>query len=237
MRVAAWICSGVCMLGSVSAHAVPVTWLFSGQVGQGCTSIDSQVKCGAPYSGWLTFDPDAPPDSVTENYSTFTTFNTSPYGLVLSIGGHVAVFNELQLWVHSMFPAGLGCPDSCYADLFSIHTPPNPDSGGGWGIYIDFLDRSGTGFDSPHLPTTPPDPSLFNSSQQIDGWVFNFYTLDGTYVRLFSADGPFQWSLSPIVLAVPRVVPEPSALSLFGLGMLGFGLLRRRRDPDFGRGS
>lgn len=86
-------------------------------------------------------------------------------------------------------------------------------------------------------PNSAPDPSVTLTNPDTRGGVWTHYTMNfsGTGTDLISFggyDNPGYWYLDNVSVSAVTAVPEPPMLALFGLGLLGIGIMNRKRKAQ-----
>lgn len=216
MKVLAGAAALVVSLGAMSAHAAPVTFLFSGQVNQ--SSLTPTASVGDRLSGSFTFDDaaaDTNPNPNVGNYSDSISslmFDVGRYSGTAS-NGRIAVIHDS------------GTTNS--VDLYGIVATNPGDSLGPaingftpieftfFVVNVQARPISSSIFVSDALPTTPPSISDFAGS------IFRF--------NLFNADTMTFAALTGIIDTITEAgVPAPAASALLIIGLAAVGLRRRR---------
>jgi len=200
-----------------SALATPVTLNFEGTVSQAqfdpFDPLNGAVGPGSPLYTYLNFDTAVVDADASPNLGSYT-LSGGAYGLAALIG---PILFPIMHSVNISVVNGIGGAPDQYA-VFAWE-----GTAGGLGDYFSMSillqDDSGTVFDSDALPVGLPDIGRFDvSSFDISGQYTN---LDGQFIQ-YEVLG----DISPAA-----TVPEPAALSLVSLALLGCvgATLRQRR--------
>lgn len=207
------------LVAPFAAQAIPVTWQVQGVI----TSVDDangalpiSASIGDSFTFAFTFD-NAIADS---NPSPLGGFFGPPLNMTVTIGQNTVSFvPEFNLWVQTMndfFSSSLGG----YVDQFDVAGGAFLGTGSFRPLLESRLDlRSvtsapGSALSSDQLPETL-DPSLFA--------IRSFSLVATNELRQFGR-------LAGEVRELPLSVPEPSTLTLLGLGLLGLAATSRRRS-------
>jgi hypothetical protein len=217
---AALLCAALVLTsGPPSALAAPVTWSFAGRV----TRIQDDGKLAAsgfspsigdPIQGSLTFDPE---HCAGDPIVNFCTSYGAPYGLRFSISGTDFTSEPggyLQFIQFNVFDNFVSEATGTTSDGLDIFTMPADvlglDAVQAW--IIGFTEDLSL-FSSAEPPLVPPDFSRFEKQNEV-GVSFN------------NPSGPLLFVAGSIE---SMAVPEPPAMLLIGLAVLG--LARRHRIP------
>lgn len=85
-------------------------------------------------------------------------------------------------------------------------------------------------------PSLLPDPSVTLTNPDTGGaWTHYTMNFSGTGTDIISFggyDNPGYWFLDNVSVSAVTAVPEPPTLALFGLGLLGIGIMNRKRKAQ-----
>jgi hypothetical protein len=210
-RVCGTILVTASFLIACAAHAVPITFIYTGHLTQ-TPSLDPESPFPDPisgdpnnpttFSGSFTFNSlapdDIPGDPQTGSYKSVG----GPFEFTLALGALTFDFGAVSIGIQNdiIFPIG----DQYDASYFEAPTGDNPT---GIQLSIALTDLSHTAFGGDSLPLSPPALSAFTFT--------NFFftdTIAGDQVEVAGVIDSLQ---------VPLPVPEPatSALLMTGLGL------------------
>lgn len=189
------------------ARAELITWAIAGD------AFNSEFSDGLPWFALLSIDDD--PTSSTGNSAGYDIRENdgNPYGLVLSIGGEVATARNVEINVWNDASGVFGV-----IDFFRI-TAWSDELGFDFLFDLIWFDSDATAISSTALF---PDPSA--------GWDTYCFGGSGCQVKVRSA-GSNTVSVERVeVFKLPFFVPipEPSALTLFAVGLFLIVLGSRR---------
>lgn len=200
------------------AHAVPITFAFTGVVSQEplldpSDPFGGSIAAGKPFSGSYTFESTTPDGDASANGGSYT---SSPGSLSVTIGGNVFAFDLLNIGVGNNFSGSdfytVFAQDVTGADIFDLS--------------LTLQDTNGTAFVGAALLTDAPSFAAFEFAT-----LFLNGSFSGNQVQI-------QGDLASLTCTagcepggggggggVP--VPEPATLALLGAGLAGLGLRRR----------
>jgi len=200
------------LLWTAPSYAVPVTFSFSGTVtnyfydpGTG-DAFGGSVGVGTTFTGFYTFESTSPDWSADPQYGGYHSV-LLPYGMEATIGGNTVS----------------GLSSDMLIDVWN--TP-----GGDWytaqaldfgfqSLGIQLFGGSSSVFDDDSLPLTPPDIADFTEAS------FGYVVTEPFGPVVLSVFG----TLTELTLV--STIPEPASLALMGLGLLGLGFTRRKKQP------
>jgi len=201
------------ILSPLAANAVPITWEITGEFNE--VAGTSPAALGDMFRVLINFDTDASLD-IAQTGGRFDPGTRYQYD-ASALSFLVSLENQADQLITPM--AGgidlLWLRDNS-GDRFAGGEPPEVD-----GLSFAILDANGFGFspifrgdildifDGGDLPTTP-DQRLLD--------------LDISIFQITTADGYALGDIDSI-----RLVPEPSTLALFGIGLFGMAARRRRK--------
>ena len=184
-----------------SAHATPITFLFSGTLSQvPVDEVFGDINAGEDLRGSYTFDSsamDLVPDSAVGSFTSAT-----PFGMQVTIGSHNFVAQgSLNIGVLN-----------ASVDQYTVLAQSSP---GNISLELFFQDNTGAVFSNDHLPITPPELASFAAKD---------FHLDAVLAdQEVQADGQIN-----SLFAAPE--PDPATLVLGGsLVLLGIARWKRRR--------
>ncbi len=201
--------------------ATPIEFSISGVVTFVSDSggvLDESVAVGAPFSGFVSFEPPGMPGVQTDTVRN-ERFPAPPASISVSIGSlFVAVgqpFTEPFLDIRIVNDAagfGARCPAPCDEVVFAIPVPEARPTSPVRTLSFTFRDPTGQALSDLSLPTLPPDLNLFTGTLAAGE--------SGLFAEAFSVQG----RVDSIVL-----VPEPSSLLLSGASLALLLAARRLR--------
>jgi hypothetical protein len=201
------------------ASAIP---LHAGVITDPGIGIDDPPNCtsGTPEFGAFTFSSNSmgggfscfvngnTDDIISVDIETFGNFFTDN----CSVGSNIVGYsNAFDLCSVTYFP------EANVTDISFSETPAILSIAPGAVFEVDLNDSQ---FCKPQLSSM--GGSCFDSGPQVGGWGPD---------RFFAAET----NLSPTPPLQPFLTPEPSTISLFGVGMLGLGLLVMKRNKKSGQ--
>ncbi len=211
---------GVCLLlFAEPAVATPIAFSIIGVVTFVSDSggvLDDSVAVGAPFSGFVSFEPPGVPGLQTDTFRE-ERFPAPPASIWVSIGSLFVAAGQpfaeplLEITIANG-GAGVRCPAPCDELRFAIPGPervPLPTSPVRTSIFT-FRDPTGQALSDLSLPTAPPDLNLFAG------------TLSVAESGVFAVGGRVDSAV---------LVPEPSSLLLSGAGLAVLLAARRLRVP------
>ena len=208
-RLAVAALSLAVMLPAISntGQAAPITFAYEGIVDSTTGGAVFDAFQGETLRIQYTYDSDAIDNNPVANQGSYAGISLS-----VSVTGGYAATLGFDLTTED---AGLG-------DHFTVDsntTLPGPhqtvDGLDLTGFLLTITDITSTMFSNDSLPLFQPIPNLLS-----------------TMVLTFSDGGTSSGTIQANTVTVADVVPEPGALVIFGLGLAGLGITRRRRSAS-----
>jgi hypothetical protein len=203
------------LAGPISANAVPITFGFHGSITSVGSNVSSAFAVDQRVSGFYTFES----DTVGQSFApggvidpTITYYPSALSAFEVTLGAYRVRLGSGEQRIFVM-DNDAGVRDRYIVEMFA----PNSAQVNGlpaYGLFLQFQDNSATAFDNGALPLSPIDLSRFSFS---DG-VLDFVS-GGTDLQ-----NRVQFRVNSITS-----VPEPSSLSLLGLGVLAIWVRARRK--------
>ena len=210
MKMLSTLCGAMLLLGTIAANATPIIFQFKGEIDElnfsGGDTFGGAITDGTDFSGMFRYESDGIPQSgdacdlIEEQCRWEFSIPTSFFRFIVGSTTGRAL-DELEVVVTDR-------QGSASSDSFVTVSNQTFDFGG-VASQAEFLlqDFSGTAFDSVSLPLSL---SLSDFDQT------SFFVIG-------------EWGIVSGGIASLRQVPEPGTLALFGIGLAGMVLARRRK--------
>jgi hypothetical protein len=188
----------------------------------GTSNISSNSNVAAISQVFSTFQP-LPPGTPPVNLGTPTLVgNQVIIGFSLTVTGGITYYLDPKVATGYIYQTGAGNPN--FASVLLPAVQANP-------FDLSFV-YNGTDFNDMVLPNTVFDfPNGGLSAFTVTGIDPNL-RLDPTNSTAFITALTFEGAGSFTGMMTPITTPEPASLTLLTAGLLGFGLIRRRRTPQ-----
>jgi len=229
----ALIASVLCIVLVGTAHAAPVTYIFSGTLNDPFGSL----SVGTPFIGSFSYDDSQPlntPSSPWRGDYGYTSLSVT-FGSTTVVDSGTGVINVYDHGPDGTYPPmGMGETTGYPTDLFHLYTFSVSGTLGGLtlapgaGLQLVLQDLSGSVFDFPSIPGANLTINDFTLGNATFLELREAYSLDPFYWEA-SARGELTY-LSSSSGGGGGEVPEPSTLAIFGLGALGMASRSRRRN-------
>ncbi|MDX2224006.1 MAG: PEP-CTERM sorting domain-containing protein [Rhodospirillaceae bacterium] len=223
------------------AQAAIVTHIFTGTVTSAPSTFTTLGSVGDSIQYSLTFDTAVPPNfsccNITQYFSAInTSFAVDGVILASTNGGGVNIYDhpsgsDIDRYTGYTLSPSNGFPQFPFTNAPIPGYKPRD-------VEVNFQDNTGNLWSSMAIPTSAPSFAtvsysyLFARFTQIDGngnSILDEYGNE-TYAEIYGSldtmqviEGPLNNPDPP-----PSGVPAPAAMALFGLGLFGLGVMRRK---------